>query len=369
MRCILAFLCSSFFSSAAFAAYEYDTFAYKPWIFLGVDGGYSTQSTDVATEINKDGYHLDVKGLVSYSWRQIMLDGGVGYLYNSMDGDSSGTTQSESIKTNAVFFEISPRYRVTERFSFGPMAQFLLGQDVGFNVTGEKKNTNMFVGAQAAYRFMEEIPVNVTLSGLTDVMMSDRQQFMILAGVQIGFPFFFWRTTEEYQAPAAVTPAPQPREEVVRKVVTEIVKVEEKKTVLALTYQLDLVRFKVNKFELDQRSKKFFEEVGEYLSEHPKMWKAVRVEGHTDKSGSAAYNMKLSQKRAASVKSALLKGGAEASKITAEGFGLTRPIMDENSAEAARNNRRVELIFEDVKEPEPFKAEISKIQKRVLGKN
>jgi len=52
----------------------------------------------------------------------------------------------------------------------------------------------------------------------------------------------------------------------------------------------------------------------------------VNVDGHTDSTGSAAHNLDLSKRRAAAVVAALTKGGIEASRLTSEGFGQTKPI-------------------------------------------
>lgn len=69
----------------------------------------------------------------------------------------------------------------------------------------------------------------------------------------------------------------------------------------------------------------------------------VRVEGHTDNVGRAAYNRTLSQSRAESVRNYLLSRGIDGSRMEAVGFGPDRPI-DDNSTESGRAaNRRVEF--------------------------
>jgi len=71
----------------------------------------------------------------------------------------------------------------------------------------------------------------------------------------------------------------------------------------------------------------------------------VRVEGHTDSVGSAAYNQTLSENRALSVRSYLLQRGVEANRIEAYGYGLTRPIASNDTAEGRAQNRRVEFLI------------------------
>ncbi len=72
-------------------------------------------------------------------------------------------------------------------------------------------------------------------------------------------------------------------------------------------------------------------------------WK-MTIEGHTDNIGGEAFNKTLSDKRANAVKNYLVKNGIEASRLTASGIGLSKPIAT-NDTEAGRSqNRRVELV-------------------------
>lgn len=75
----------------------------------------------------------------------------------------------------------------------------------------------------------------------------------------------------------------------------------------------------------------------------------VRIEGNTDSIGNAAYNQKLSEQRAASVKRYLVDHGISAQRLTSKGYGETRPVAPNNKPNGADNpagraqNRRVEL--------------------------
>ena len=68
------------------------------------------------------------------------------------------------------------------------------------------------------------------------------------------------------------------------------------------------------------------------------------VEGHTDSQGAAAFTQDLSQKRAESVRSYLVSHGIASDRITAQGFGPSRAVADNTSAEGRANNRRVEIV-------------------------
>lgn len=69
----------------------------------------------------------------------------------------------------------------------------------------------------------------------------------------------------------------------------------------------------------------------------------IRLEGHTDSVGPAAYNKDLSQRRADSVKSYLVNKGFSGSNITTIGYGEEQPIASNDTAEGRAQNRRVEL--------------------------
>jgi len=72
---------------------------------------------------------------------------------------------------------------------------------------------------------------------------------------------------------------------------------------------------------------------------------SLKLAGHTDNTGSAALNMRLSKDRAESIKSYLVSKGANASRIEATGYGMTQPIATNKTAEGRQQNRRVEFTL------------------------
>ncbi len=69
----------------------------------------------------------------------------------------------------------------------------------------------------------------------------------------------------------------------------------------------------------------------------------IDVYGYTDSTGSDAYNMSLSQRRAQAVADYLSSHGVSAARIRSQGFGETQPIADNNTADGRSRNRRVEI--------------------------
>lgn len=73
----------------------------------------------------------------------------------------------------------------------------------------------------------------------------------------------------------------------------------------------------------------------------------TRIEGHTDSKGDDAYNQKLSERRAESVKNWLVaKEGVDGSRITTKGWGETKPIAPNDTDANRQKNRRVQAIIE-----------------------
>jgi len=66
--------------------------------------------------------------------------------------------------------------------------------------------------------------------------------------------------------------------------------------------------------------------------------------------GSAAYNQTLSENRAMSVRSYLVQRGVDSQRIYAVGYGLTRPIADNSTAQGRAQNCRVEILIVPVQQ-------------------
>ena len=67
------------------------------------------------------------------------------------------------------------------------------------------------------------------------------------------------------------------------------------------------------------------------------------IEGHTDSTGSHAFNQKLSEERAASVLDYLVTIGMDKDRLSSVGYGPDRPIADNNTAAGRQENRRVQI--------------------------
>jgi outer membrane protein OmpA-like peptidoglycan-associated protein len=79
------------------------------------------------------------------------------------------------------------------------------------------------------------------------------------------------------------------------------------------------------------------------LNEYPQT--TIRVEGHTDASGSAEYNQALSERRALTVKNALVQRGVDGARLNTVGYGKTRPVSNNDA-----DNRRVVLVINPIRQ-------------------
>lgn len=93
-------------------------------------------------------------------------------------------------------------------------------------------------------------------------------------------------------------------------------------------------------------SEKILDEVALALKDNAQI-KKVRVEGHTDSVGDDSKNLKLSQNRANSVMSALIKRDVDPARMEAVGFGETKPIASNSTSAGKAENRRTEFNIAD----------------------
>lgn len=122
----------------------------------------------------------------------------------------------------------------------------------------------------------------------------------------------------------------------------EIAKIKEEQRGLVITLD-GAVLFASGKTALLPIAQSKLDKVAEVLQQQSDDKKIV-VEGHTDSVGSDDNNLKLSQKRAESVRTYLVSKGVQPDRISAVGKGETTPVADNKSPEGRANNRRVEIV-------------------------
>jgi outer membrane protein OmpA-like peptidoglycan-associated protein len=109
------------------------------------------------------------------------------------------------------------------------------------------------------------------------------------------------------------------------------------------------VLFATDKAELKSNGLMNINKLAQYLQENPD--RKVIVEGYTDSTGTASHNLSLSERRASSVRMALVKMGVDPTRIVAQGYGKEYPVADNTSTSGRAQNRRVEVTISNDNQP------------------
>lgn len=366
-----------------------------PWtLFAGIDLGFSNYSAynNSVTEAARSGAHLGPRLLVSHYTEKWVFDGGLGYQFITNKGTNADKS-TNTANTRNVYLDFSPRYRLSPHWQFGPEFEYWLGTDKGLNPTiagsdtiAEFANTSAWAGLQVVYEWMDSNKLRVGGRILTDLNVEGRTVNIFQAFFQIGFDVFGGtvetarpRNTEQINEddldrssrtnttplvmstpePVATpwpdpvvmstpsdpdpTPTPRPKATPAPVVVKQAPKV-------VLTLDVNDLPFGFNDAKLPAANAARVRKIGAFLKKNAKSWQRLTVAGHTDERGSQAYNLKLSKRRADTVKKLLIDGGAPGKKIRAVGMGEDYPLEKGHNEAAWAKNRRVELEFQGVKD-------------------
>jgi len=105
------------------------------------------------------------------------------------------------------------------------------------------------------------------------------------------------------------------------------------------------VLFDFDKSDIKPKYHDELKRVSDYMHAYP--WETAVLEGHTDSRGTEEYNIKLSQRRVNNIKKYLVeKLGVDADRLTAIGYGKSRPIASNDTDEGRQLNRRVQAVME-----------------------
>lgn len=106
---------------------------------------------------------------------------------------------------------------------------------------------------------------------------------------------------------------------------------------------LQNIFFDVDRYELKEKSFTELEKVARFLDENPQI--RIEIGGHTDNSGNPAYNQQLSEKRANAVYNYLISKGVSPKRLSAKGFGSSKPVASNETEDGRQQNRRIEFTI------------------------
>lgn len=101
------------------------------------------------------------------------------------------------------------------------------------------------------------------------------------------------------------------------------------------------IYFDVSKYVVKPESYPVIDQITKYLRENPKT--RIMIEGHTDNTGSDNLNQSLSENRAKAIKAEIVKKGIDAGRIETIGYGASKPVADNKTADGRTQNRRVTI--------------------------
>lgn len=124
---------------------------------------------------------------------------------------------------------------------------------------------------------------------------------------------------------------------------SELSNLKSQQTERGLVLTLDSIVFDVDKAELNPGASLTLDKIAEFLREYEN--RNLVIEGFTDSSGEDSYNESLSQRRAQSVKQALIARGIDESRIETRGYGERFPVASNDTSTGRQLNRRVEIVI------------------------
>jgi outer membrane protein OmpA-like peptidoglycan-associated protein len=336
------------------------------WFFGGLQGGLSNLSGTNAVEAAKGGYNLGIKGLASKYTPNWVFDAGLGWFHDNQSASQGAS--SVKVKTNAGFTDLGARRRLGDGgWQLGPVVQILFGPDVNLS-EATAPGTETHLAALGGVKISKDFLMSSTIARIgaqvvTDLTIANRQVTWFQIDFQLGLP------TRSREAPAPA-PAPEPTPEpVVELPVPPMVAKEEvifparvtHKQEVEITLNDVFFHFDTASAKLHPPSVRKLKKLALYLLKNNDAWKSMRVDGHTDRRGTLAYNTRLSKRRARAVAQQLTRGGLDDEKMKVQGFGPTRPVDPARNHVAYQKNRRVEVILEGVTDPAKLAREINQL--------
>lgn len=125
----------------------------------------------------------------------------------------------------------------------------------------------------------------------------------------------------------------------------QIEELEARNTDRGLVLTLGDVLFDVNQAQLKSGGLRVVERLGQFLQAYPT--RNILIEGHTDSTGAEGYNQQLSERRAATVRAALIARNISPLRIDIIGFGERYPVATNDTPAGRQENRRVEVVISD----------------------
>lgn len=127
----------------------------------------------------------------------------------------------------------------------------------------------------------------------------------------------------------------------------EMEAMQAKQTDRGMVLTLGDVLFDTGRAELKPGAFGTLDRLAAFMRDNPE--RTLQIEGHTDSTGSDALNLALSERRAESVRAALVNRGVDGARIQTRGLGSAAPVASNGTAEGRQRNRRVEIVISNTR--------------------
>lgn len=319
------------------------------------ESGWIRTKAAAAGELDRSGSTLGLAGGLRHPFSSDnVLVGSLGFRSFDITGESA--RRQQSLQTFAAMMRVEYRW-ILGNWEPG----FLVNLDHGPGATlrymdQDEVRTALSIGPEIAWRWQWESQKLIAFMATTlDVSVPKQDNIMVLAGLQYVFP----APTIEAKSVPAETPAPVVEEALKAPSPPEPEPSQEPPApvITSLRFKPDVFQFERGSSQLTESSQRKARALSEALKPFLGTWSRIDVEGHTDAKGDAERNLKLSQDRAQSIKDFLVTQGFSAESLSAQGFGAQRPLPQLPPEDPAQ--RRVELRFHDLKDPETLAQALS----------
>jgi len=306
---------------------------------VGIRGGISKPLFD----IDENGSTKLMGGISYEAWLKDNLSLGIAPYYTGMEAGKDGT----SYKATVLGADLLLKYRPVDQFALkfedkaikriSPFADLGLGV-ANYNTEGKISNLAFDEGKTAfvapslglGVSLLTKWDINVDLGVQYDHPWDDRLDWMRSEGkdaylmpyLGIGFNF---GGKKEKNSNASWGSMLHDRISMDR------------------SFSLKGVQFEVGSANLTEEAQGILDNVAAEMQKHPKVM--IKINGHTDNTGSKELNDALSLKRAESVKNYLVMRGVEAGRMSTAGYGYSQPVASNDTPEGRAENRRIEFII------------------------
>ncbi len=301
----------------------------SPWtLFGGIAGGYSRIYSSSYSESPQGAQYLLNLDL-SFQAQHWIIDAGIGWMNSSVAGKTS-VSQEASIQTLAGLLELNPRYRINNRWQIGPVVNLAFGTDTTYAPTQGLSTNSVLIGLKGIYEIPSEAyPIRFWTQLSTNTFSREQQAYVAWLGIQVGIPIKIGgsHSKEASSSPKATA-----------------------SNRLSIILDPQRVFFGTSSADMDPDMQSILEDLGKYLDSNEASAN-TEILGYADQRGSFNYNLKLSQKRAEAVKNGFIKGGLNAAKLELKALSYLHPIDPKNNPSAWAKNRRVEIVFNSIRNP------------------